>query len=261
MILPPAKSLSWINTPHLNKYYLNCSAMIHLQLRSFCNSLLHFLYPSLCEGCRKALLPGEEVLCISCCMALPQTKYHHIELNETALRFAGRFPFIQATSFAYFIRDGVLQHLLHQLKYEGRKKNGLFLGHQLGASLRQTAWATGISCILPVPLHASKNRLRGFNQSDVIAKGLSQSLALEVETDILVRIRNTDSQTRKNRAERADNVADAFSVHRPEKIRDRHVLLLDDVLTTGATLEACSKAVLAVPGTSVSIATIGIAIS
>lgn len=232
-----------------------------LQFRSLYQGILHFLYPRLCEACNQPLLPEEEVLCLSCCVALPQTRYHHISNNETAQRLAGRFPFVKATSFAYFVRDGILQQLLHQLKYEGRKANGIFLGRQFGQVLADSGWLDDISGILPVPLHRIKRQQRGFNQADLIAEGIQQITGKCVEKEVLERIRNTDTQTRKNREERAGNMDAAFRVKDPGRITGKHLLLLDDVLTTGATLEACSGAVLRVPGTRISLATIGIAIS
>jgi ComF family protein len=232
-----------------------------LQFSSLCQSVLHFLYPRLCGHCSRLLLPEEEVLCLGCCISLPQTRYHHISDNETALRFAGRFPFVQATSYAYFVKDGMLQHLLHQLKYEGRKANGIFLGRQLGSSLLESGWFSDISCIVPVPLHPRKKQQRGFNQADLIAEGIREISGRSVEKNVLERVRNTDSQTRKSREERLDNMSAAFKISQGERIRGKHILLLDDVLTTGATLEACSRSILSIPGTRVSLATVGIAVS
>lgn len=218
---------------------------------------LHLLFPRLCEGCCASLLFEERVLCLSCLDQLPLTAYHHLPSNETVLRFAGRFPFVSATSYAYFTKEGLLQHLLHRLKYKGRKENGRRLGELLGYELQIVPWAQTVDVIVPVPLHPKKQAARGYNQSDLIAEGMSEVLGIPFLADGLKRVRHTESQTNKTRQERADNVQDAFRA-KSAAVQGRHVLLVDDVLTTGATLEACSLALLD-QNCKVSIATIGIA--
>lgn len=224
------------------------------------HGLSHLFYPRLCEGCSKPLLAEEEVLCLNCNVYyLPRTAYHHIPENETAMRFAGRVPVVKATSFAYFTVDGLLQHLLHGLKYQDKKYIGSFLGKQLGYDLAQLNWQQGIDVIIPVPLHPKKEAARGYNQTELIADGLGEVLHLPVITGALERTRNTESQTQKTREERIANVEAAFSLKNAEHIKDKHLLLIDDVLTTGATLEACAQTLLSVPGVQISIATIGVA--
>lgn len=231
-----------------------------MPLRQLSHGLMHLFYPRLCEGCSKSLLQSEQVLCIGCGMYLSQTDYHHIPDNETALRFAGRIPFDHATSFAQFTDDSLLQHLLHGLKYRGKKEIGIYLGRQLGIVLQEVDWIKEIDLIVPVPLHPRKQATRGYNQSYIIAAGMSDVLYIPVATDTLVRTRHTESQTHKTRAERVNNMQDVFAVKGMESIANKHMLLIDDVLTTGATLEACAIPLLAVPGAKVSIATIGIAV-
>jgi ComF family protein len=219
----------------------------------------HLFYPRLCEGCNKPLLPEEEVLCLNCNVySLPRTAYHHIPDNETAMRFAGRFPFERATTLAYFTNEGLLQHLLHELKYNSKKQVGIFLGHQLGYDLKQTTWTKGIDMIVPVPLHKKKQAERGYNQSELIAEGLGAVLKIPVEAELLERVRHTESQTKKTRAERIENMSGAFRLKNTE-IAEKHILLVDDVLTTGATLEACALAIHAAAVVKLSMATIGIA--
>jgi len=225
------------------------------------NSLLFLLYPELCTGCSRTLLPEENVLCLACQLQLQETNYHHIPDNETVLRLAGRFAFVHATSYAYFVKDGILQKVLHQLKYEGRKKNGTYLGHRFGQSILDMPWLSDISCILPVPLFKAKERQRGYNQTAVIASAMSSVLGITVADNLIERIRNTDTQVHKNRTERMENLQSAFRITDEERLRNRHVLLLDDVLTTGATLEACSLCLQEVPGIRISLATIGLAVS
>lgn len=226
-------------------------------LKELRNGIIHLLYPDLCEGCSKPLISGEHVLCMGCATLLPETNYHYTDNNETVMRFAGRVPFVKATSLAYFTEDGLLQHLLHGLKYRGQIENGKYLGARLAATLKKGGWLSNIDAIIPVPLHASRLQERGFNQSAVIANAMGKT----VDELSLMRIRKTESQTTKTRAERADNMQGAFSLPDSTRLNGKHVLLLDDVLTTGATIEACANVLLSAQNVKISIATIGIAIS
>jgi ComF family protein len=211
-------------------------------------------------GCNKSLLDEEEILCLTCNVYnIPRTAYHHIAENETAMRFVGRVPVQKGTSFAYFTNEGLLQHLLHELKYNEREDIGVYLGKQLGYDLKQTGWASSIDAIVPVPLHPEKQKLRGYNQSRNIAEGISEVLGLPVLAGAVERVRNTESQTQKSREERIENMKEAFAVKAPGQIAGKHLLVTDDVLTTGATIEACALALLTVPGVTISVATIGVA--
>lgn len=224
-------------------------------------SMLHLFYPRLCEGCNKPLLAGEEVLCISCSLEIPETNYHHIPDNETAIRFAGRIPFIYATTFAWFSNDSLIQHMVHDLKYRNKMETGIYLGRRLGERLRETNWWKEIDIIVPVPLHKAKQAKRGYNQSMLIAQGISESMQIPADEHILKRVRDTESQTHKTRAERLRNMEDAFTINKTRHLNGKHILICDDVLTTGATLEACALALMAIEGIKISVATIGIASS
>jgi ComF family protein len=228
-------------------------------LRETLYGAVHMLFPQLCEGCRAPLLYQEKVLCMSCAFELPQTAFHDRADNEAALRIAGRIPYQNATSFAYFTAEGLLQHLLHRLKYSGRKTVGVYLGEQAGHSLKSASWIKDVEAISPVPLHHRKEAGRGYNQSAAIAAGLSRVLNIPVHENALVRTRHTESQTKMSREERISNVKDAFRLHPKVQLQNHHVLLVDDVLTTGATVEAASDALLHVPGLKLSICTIGLA--
>lgn len=230
-----------------------------MKIKEITAGLVHLLYPRLCEGCTKPLLTAEQVLCTGCNAHLPKTEYHDIHDNDTALRLAGRIPFQYATSFAYFTNDGLLQHLMHGLKYNGKKEIGLYLGRQFGIDLSGSTWISGIDFILPVPLSHKKEAKRGYNQSALIARGMSDALNIPLLYDALLRTRDTESQIKKSRAERIDNMKDAFTIHRPEVLAQKHVLIIDDVLTTGATIEACALALKDVPGIKLSAASIGLA--
>lgn len=221
--------------------------------------LLHLVLPRLCAGCRQPLLEAESLLCLGCSLELPRAGFHDDGANEATMRLSGRLPFKKATAYLHFAEDSLAQHLIHLLKYKRRTAVGVLLGRALGEELRETAWARGVDLIVPVPLHPKKEAVRGYNQSALFAKGLSEILSIPTDDKCLRRTRPTESQTRKTRAERIENVAGAFAVRHHAQLEGKHILLVDDVLTTGATVEACAAAVLAVPGTSVSIATIAIA--
>lgn len=219
--------------------------------------LVHLFFPDLCEGCSRSLVAGEAVLCLHCKQELPRTSYHHIAENESAMRLAGRVPYRYGTSFAYFTEKGLLQHLLHGLKYKGKKKIGTFFGHELALELSTTSWIKEIDLIIPIPLHIKKERERGFNQSFIVADALGKYLKKPVAENGLKRVRHTESQTQKSRLQRLENVSGAF--HLNIAIEGKHVLLIDDVLTSGATLESAATAIMEAGASGVSFATIAIA--
>ncbi|NDC43078.1 MAG: ComF family protein [Chitinophagia bacterium] len=231
-----------------------------LPLRQWYNSLLGLLYPTLCEGCGSALVGNEEVLCIACEADLPETGYHQRDDNETCMRFSGRVPFGHATSLAWFTPNGLLQHLVHGMKYAGKQQIAGYMGYLLGIRLRETQWITTVDAIVPVPLHLSREQERGYNQSALIAAGIARATGIKTDMELLTRNRRTESQTNKSRTERVSNMAGAFTVNGVGN-RDIHILLVDDVLTTGATLEACATTLLQAGITKISFATIGIAAS
>ncbi|MBC7553871.1 MAG: ComF family protein [Taibaiella sp.] len=230
-------------------------------MRKLGDGLSHLFYPALCEGCNKPLVNKEVVLCLGCEALLPETGYHHIAANETEQRFAGRIPFKHASSFAYFTDEGLLQHLMHGLKYRGRAETGSYLGGLLGQRLSAAGWIKDIDLIIPVPLHPAREAERGYNQSLLIAEGIGGQVVKPVLDKTLLRARKTESQTQKSRTERVNNMKDAFKVQGAEGLKGKHILLCDDVLTTGATLEACALALLAEESIKISVVTIGIAVS
>ncbi|PZF72154.1 ComF family protein [Taibaiella soli] len=227
------------------------------KIKQMYEGFVHLFFPNLCEGCSRSLVADESVLCLHCKQLLPRTAYHHIPENESAMRLAGRVPYSYGTSFAYFTEKGLLQHLLHGLKYKGKKKTGVFLGTEFARELRTTSWINEIDLIIPIPLHAKKERERGFNQSFVVAAAMGKLLQIPVAENGLLRVRHTESQTQKTRLERLENVSGAFKPN--IAIEGKHVLLIDDVLTSGATLEAASLAVLEAGAVGTSFVTIAIA--
>jgi ComF family protein len=216
-------------------------------------------FPNLCLGCGQPLIRGEETICSICYFHLPKTYFHNDPDNPLNKVFWGRVNIEAVTAFLYFHKGGTVQKLLHQLKYKGRPEIGLRLGKWYGAELSQADIFRDVEKVIPVPLHPLKLRKRGYNQSQMFAEGLVCHLDAGLETRCLIRKVNSKTQTRKVRFDRWENVENIFGIKNPERIRDRHILLVDDVLTTGATLEACAQALLEAPGIKVSIATIAYA--
>lgn len=220
--------------------------------------LISLFYPNLCAGCGSSLAKNERVICIDCRASMPRTDYHRFRENPVHTLFKGRTRVESATSLLYFNKGAGVQKMLHQLKYKGNTDLGEELGCELGSALKNSEHFQGIDMVMPVPLHPSKERKRGYNQSMVIARGVSKSLEVEAGKN-LIRKSSTETQTRKSRYDRWQNVSEVFGVKNPEKIKGKHILLIDDVVTTGATLEACVNELLKQDGTKVSIATIACA--
>jgi len=217
-------------------------------------SLVSLFYPRNCYTCNNNLTGNEAVLCTACRHSLPETGFHDSVHNPVEKLFWGRIPVVHATAFLFFEKTSKYQSLIHQLKYNGKKEVGIFLGNLLGTALKHTKFDE-TEVIVSVPLHKSKLRRRGFNQSDIIAGGISEITGKPHLTDVLRRKVNTKSQTSQTRYARWENVQGIFECCKPELIKNKHVLLIDDVVTTGATLEAAGNSILEVEGTCLSIAT------
>ncbi len=236
------------------------SPMKITSINSALSGLIRLFYPELCACCDSELKGTEKTLCLSCTLQLPRTAYHHITENRSFQNFIGRLPIIRATSFVYFSKQGMVQHLMHRFKYKGRKEIGYYLGQLFAEELKKCNWLDTIEAIVPVPLHKTKNHQRGFNQAGLFAEGISAVSGIPVLHHAVYRNRATESQTHKTRAERIENVHAVFSLKQKNKIRGKHLLLVDDVLTTGATLESCALALLKTEQTKISIATLALAI-
>ncbi|GAB2945056.1 ComF family protein [Hymenobacter coalescens] len=230
-------------------------------LTSALSDFVALIFPRTCLACQQSLARGETHLCTACRTQLPYTDYHRLSPAENPLarRFWGRVPMQYVLSYLRFLRRGRVQHLLHQLKYQGQREVGTALGQMYGQELASSGLGADVDLIVPVPLHRRKLAKRGYNQSDTFAEGLAASLQVPWSAEVLRRNSFTVSQTRKSRAERWQNVADVFEVAQPEAIRGKHVLVVDDVLTTGATLEACALTLLDAGAGTVSVATIACA--
>lgn len=211
------------------------------------------LYPPMCAACGNVLMRHERVLCLSCLLELPGTGFHDDAENPVARMFWGRVPLEQATAFMYFYRDSRYRKILHELKYHGQYRIGIEMGRMFGRELKSTEFSR-IDLVHPVPLHPRRQRQRGYNQSALIARGIADVLKKPIEEKLIRRTQDTASQTRKSRYGRWENVEGIFSVNVPEKLKDKHVLLVDDVVTTGATLEACASSLLGIENVRVSVA-------
>jgi ComF family protein len=218
--------------------------------------LFGLFFPNVCVACGRTLNRQEEILCTSCLYKLPKTGFHMHAENLVAETFWGRVELHSAASFLFFSKKGKVQKLMHVLKYKGRKEVGVYLGRLFGTDLKESPLFNTVEMIVPVPLHPKKQRKRGFNQSVMIARGIGEALGVPVSVDNLIRTAYTSSQTKKSRYDRWQNVKGVFSVQDPELFRNKHLLIVDDVLTTGATMEACVHPLLEIPGTKVSVATL-----
>jgi ComF family protein len=219
-------------------------------------SLLHYLFPHVCEGCGTDVLQSDHLLCLKCLASLPKTDFHFHANNPVEKIFWGRLPVTAATALCYFSKESLMQHLMHQLKYRGNKEVGLYLGMLMGFALNDSNRFRYVDALVPLPLFPSKERKRGYNQAAVLCEGIAEAMQKPVLNNVVVRTLHTESQTKKNRIERWLNMEGRFDVTKPDLIEGKHLLLVDDVVTTGATLEACGSALLQVPDVKVSLATL-----
>ena len=225
----------------------------------YINDFVSLFFPQVCLGCRRALVSQEEYLCIHCHYSLPYTDFHLDKENQAAKSLWGRVPAEAVVSCFYFSYGSPIQQLLHSIKYRNKPKAAEFFGRLYGAELIAAKTFKEATLIIPVPLHRKRLIQRGYNQSEYFGKGLSESMGIEMRSSVLKRVRHRKSQTMKSRYERYENTKGIFKIVRPKDIADQHVILVDDVLTTGATLEACANALLEVKGVKVSIITLAYA--
>lgn len=223
------------------------------------NDFRSLIFPKVCYACGKSLFKSEECICTHCLYHLPKTNFHLYGDNPVIKLFWGRANIFSASALYLFSKGSKVQHLIHQLKYRGKKEIGTSLGKYYGRDLKISPLFSSVNIIMPVPLHHKKLKKRGYNQSETFASGLAKSIKAECVSTILIRARSSETQTRKTRFARWKNVEDVFKVTVPEKIEGKHILLVDDVVTTGATLEACANKLLEVPGTKVSVTAIAYA--
>ncbi|MGA9325142.1 MAG: phosphoribosyltransferase family protein [Salegentibacter sp.] len=222
------------------------------------HDFLDLLYPRLCNCCSEELVRNEESICTSCLHELPVTNFH-LEKENLALKiFYGRANIENAACLLFFYKKGMVQNLIHNLKYRGHQEVGSFLGKWMGSELSGVEDFRRTDAVIPVPLHSKKLKSRGFNQVEGFARELAASLNAEYVDDVLLKKTNTGTQTIKKRLARWGSIEETFVLENSEKLRNKHILLVDDLLTTGATLEACAHRLEKIEGISISIATMAI---
>lgn len=229
-----------------------------IRIKNALNDFLELFYPRLCVGCGKKLYRDERYVCLECLSSLPLTQDHESADNFVEQHLYGR-PFIEsATALMLYEKESVPQKLLHEIKYHGAKELARSLGRMLGRDLRGGRFAS-VDMIVPVPLHPNRLKWRGYNQSEWFAMGLSEELGLPVRTDLVERVTETSTQTKKNAEERWENVQGIFSLKKDAPLQDikgKHVLVVDDVITTGATLMACAAAIATIGDVRISAASL-----
>jgi ComF family protein len=223
--------------------------------------LINLLFPKLCSGCNALLLNHEKIICAECIHHLPLTQHHILKHNDTTKKFYGIIPIEFSSSMLYFHNKGIVQNLIHNLKYKKHQEIGTLLGKWYSKDLNNVTVLKSVSEIIPVPLHKKKLGERGYNQITTFCEALSKELQIPFNPDLLYRSRYSKTQTKKNRESRKEVTNALFDVNFSESDCNKHFLLVDDVMTSGATLEACAKALLKIPNSKVSIVTIAYTLS
>jgi ComF family protein len=220
--------------------------------------LVHFFYPHNCIGCGSDIIEKENFLCLDCINDLPHTGFATHAGNPVEKIFWGRIPITSGMSEFYFSKDSIIQNLIHEFKYRGNKSIGLYLGKSMGKSLINSNRFSDIDFLVPLPLFTAKEFKRGFNQSSILCSGIKELMNVPIITKNVIRIIHTETQTKKGRVQRWENVEKSFSVIDPSVFEEKHILLIDDVITTGATIEACGREILKTKGVRLSIASLAI---
>lgn len=221
--------------------------------------IINLFFPKVCGGCNSFLLGNENVICTVCRHEIPLTN-HHLKIdNEIYNRFYGRIPLESAQALFYFHKKGIVQQLIHNLKFRGHQEVGTVVGDWFAEDLKSIQIIKTIDEIIPVPVHKKRFKERGYNQVTTFGEALSKNLNITYNPDILVRNVYSKTQSKKNLLDRNDTNANIFDVNFSEKDHNKHFILIDDVMTTGATLELCANALLKIPGTKISIVTIAMA--
>ena len=209
------------------------------KIANIADDFLSLLFPRVCQACGEVLVRNERVLCLNCLADIPYTNYHLERNNDLEKELWGRCYAERVAAMCFYRHGSKIQTLIHRLKYYRIKDIGPYLGEMYGVRLKNSDFLDGIDFIVPVPLHPSKKRLRGFNQSELIARGLSSISDIPINMNILRRAKRSSTQTRKSRVERWENVEGVFELQSGELTDGKHILLIDDVITTGSTIESC----------------------
>ncbi|MBE6288323.1 MAG: ComF family protein [Mediterranea massiliensis] len=229
------------------------------KVRIWLESLLHLFFPQRCAVCGTLLREGEEAICLHCNIDMPRTGYHLQEGNPVERLFWGKIPIERATSYFHYAKGSDFKQILWKFKYKNHRQLALQMGRLMAAELGNSSFFQEIDVLVPVPLHPHKRRQRGYNQSELLAKGISEVTGIPLDTVSLVRRKYTETQTRKSPYERWENVSGIFYLQHPDKLIGKHLLLIDDVLTTASTITACADALVDIEGVRISVLTLAVA--
>lgn len=223
-------------------------------------NVLNIFFPAVCAGCETVLLDTEEVICTTCLHRLPVIDNQEYAEELVRQHFYGRFEIAHAASLLFFYQEGLTQQLMHRLKYRGDERISGFLGNWLGEILKEQEWTRSVDIILPVPLHKKRKRKRGYNQVTGFGTALSKKLGCAYREDILFKIHNVRTQVFKGRQARAEIEDTFFEVKKGDELYGRHILLIDDIVTTGATLSSCIRNLLKAGPAQISLATMAVTV-
>ena len=223
------------------------------------NDFLSLIYPRYCEACGSNLYKHEDLICNQCIITLPHSNYHLLSVNEINLLFAGRVPLVHALCIFNFEKSGRVQKLIHALKYQNQMGLGIWLGNYYSNLLKANSILDDVDLLIPIPLHKNKLKQRGYNQSECFAKGLSEVFERPMLNNCILRFSETSTQTKKKKFERWQNVEGVFKINNPSILENKHVLLVDDVITTGATIDATWQAIKDIEGIKISVISIAFA--
>ena len=226
---------------------------------SYLTDFVALFYPKYCYECKRTLAEGENYFCSHCLSNLPKTNFHTQKNNPLEMVFAGRVPVFRAVAFCFFKKGNMMQNIVHKLKYKGNKEIGTYLGYIFGLYLIENEDIKTIDIIIPIPLHTKKLQKRGYNQSEYIAKGMAKAMSKPIDDTSLIRVVDTSTQTKKTRYARWENTSDIFQLTAPEKLTGKHILLVDDIITTGATIESAAQQLMQLKEIKISVACLGFA--
>ncbi len=226
-------------------------------LKTILSDFLHLIYPYNCEGCGTDNLKKESFLCARCLSELPETGFFAVADNPVEQKLYGRIKVEQAGAGYFFTKHGLLQHLIAQLKYKHNPEMGRYLGKLIGYQLLSTSRFNKVEALIPLPLNSQREHARGYNQAQLICEGIASVWQKPIIKDAIIRTTNTETQTHKNLNNRWENVSDAFSIANQEQLFGKQVALIDDIITTGASIESCGTELLKIKGLKLSVICVG----
>lgn len=228
-----------------------------MTIKQISNEFLNLFFPRVCVVCEERLLQEEKGICLSCQYELPKTGNYKQKNNKMDALLEGRFPhFDRAASFCVFTKQGVMQAVIHHIKYNHGTELGFKMGKLFGNEIKGSEFISSVDAIIPIPLHPKKQKQRGYNQAEIIANGMGEALNLPIIRHVLVRSIHNPTQTKRTKTQRWENVDGIFTIADAKILEDKHILLVDDVMTTGSTLEAAADALVKIPNIKISVATL-----